>query len=249
MKFKNFWYNADNFIQTHFKDVLGDLDNITFISCFGKYEDNDDSLKIFYTGENNNTNKEYCKYSLSFEPDSETNLQYPLWGLSTDRLKKKSTTPKTKFCSFIISNDDPKYRIEIFKYISTHYKQIDSIGQKLNNTGFVQPFDNYESSYKFNLCFENSQSEYYITEKIINAYAYNSIPIYWGGNAERYFNPKSFINCNGLTKEEILNKIIEVDTNDNLYNEMINTPPFKGDYLEYFHNKLKNFIYKKRGTD
>ena len=63
--------------------------------------------------------------------------------------------------------------------------------------------------YKFNLCFENTTSSgnlSYITEKISNAYWYNTVPIYAGSeNVTKWFNPKSFINCNGLSIEEICN--------------------------------------------
>ena len=36
--------------------------------------------------------------------------------------------------------------------------------------------------YKFNICFENSSTPGYVTEKIIQSMYVNSIPIYWGTN-------------------------------------------------------------------
>lgn len=267
--FLNFWNGAQPFTQEHFifplesknikciiVDPTKEKSDIVIVSCFGKYSPENvigDPVLVWYTGENesnNQLNKNVCHYTLTFNPDSKTNLQYPLWALSYRNLQHKKYnehTQKTKFCTFIISNLNAKFRISIFNYISQNYKRIDSIGDGLNNTGYVLPRRTFEypANYKFNLCFENSQDNYYITEKIINAYAYNTVPVYWGGNnVEEFFNPKSFINCNGLSEEEILQTIKEIDNNDKLYNEMLNSYPFneKIDYYEYYHNKLVEFV-------
>lgn len=267
--FLNFWENANLFYNLHFikplelknikciiVDPYQEESDIIFISCFKKY--NPENIKgnpilIWYTGENEKRrilNKNLCQYTLTFNPDTKTNLQYPLWALELKKLKykqKNKNINKTKFCTFIVSNIYSNYRRSIFNYISETYKKIDSIGKGLNNTNYILPLDNFEypAQYKFNLCFENSKDDYYITEKIIHAYSYNTIPIYYGGKyIENFFNPNSFINCNGLSKEEILYVIKEIDNNDKLYKEILNSSPFKENinYYEYYHNKFANFI-------
>ena len=81
---------------------------------------------------------------------------------------------------------------------------------------------------------------------MIWSYTYGSIPIYWGNcEIETYFNKDTFINCNDLSNQEIIDKIREIDNNQELYNEMVLLDPFKGnDYISYFSDKFMNFMKK-----
>ena len=85
-----------------------------------------------------------------------------------------------------------------------------------------------------------------ITEKIGNAFMYNTIPIYWGcENINEIFNENAFINCNGLSNEEIIQKIKEIDENNSLYNDMMHEYPFKNktiNYEEFLFEKICKFI-------
>jgi hypothetical protein len=64
--------------------------------------------------------------------------------------------------------------------------------------GFRSPscvlVDEY-SKYKFAIVFENCEKTGYITEKLLQAFIANTIPIYWGDheNAKTFFNPEAFI--------------------------------------------------------
>lgn len=204
--------------------------------------------------------------SVSFYDDSETNLFFP-YSMQIQFLDdyadmkqyfNNSHVGRNKFCTFCASNDNvynAKYRTKMVEYISKQYKQITCCGRVLNNTnGEYLPWDvkerfNYHKKYKFNLCFENAYTNgniIYFTEKMMNAFINNVIPIYWG--AERVIeiiNPNAFINCNGLNKEEILKKIIEVDNDNELYDYMINQPIFvhnEIDYSTYYIEKMNKFI-------
>jgi hypothetical protein len=51
------------------------------------------------------------------------------------------------------------------------------------------------SSYKYTLCFENDLFPGYVTEKLIEAYAVGTVPLYWGDlGSEKRINRGSFIN-------------------------------------------------------
>ena len=201
--------------------------------------------------------------SISFYNDSIDNCYFPyaFWDFYTkviNSYNNRTYNIKTKFCTFCASNENmynAKYRNSIVKYISKNYKEITCCGKVLNNTNNEYlPFDinesiKYHNDYKFNLCFENEYSKdnpMYITEKIMNAFMYNVIPIYWGcENINEIFNENAFINCNGLTELEILNKIKEIDENNDLYNDMIHEYPFKWksiNYEEFFFEKICKFI-------
>lgn len=202
--------------------------------------------------------------SISFYNDSFNNCYFPYAFLNFyDQVlnsynKRNYNNIKTKFCTFCASNENmynAQYRNNIVKYISKNYKEITCCGKVLNNTNNEYlAFDineaiKYHNKYKFNLCFENEYSKnnpMYITEKIMNAFIYNVIPIYWGcENINEIFNENAFINCNKLTKIEILNKIKEVDENDDLYNDIIHEYPFKYksiNYEDFFFEKICKFI-------
>lgn len=202
--------------------------------------------------------------SISFYDDSDDNLFFPLFVEPIDdMMHTREWYPrnfnKTKFCTFCASDAgfyEHQFRIDTVKYISENYKQITCCGKVLNNTNgeylswdYVEAIQ-YHDDYKFNLCFENCHSSgnlTYLTEKIVNAYRYMTVPIYWG--AERvteWFNEESFINCNGLNEQQILEKIKEVDNNEELYQYMLHQAPLKFDfeYYEYFAKKLDKFIIK-----
>lgn len=224
------------------------------LSCIG-YNEIWDNPFNFYKQNN---------LSISFYDDSTDNCYFPYGIIYYDDIIDtklnyiKQNFNKDKFCTFCAGNDstyEAQYRTNIVKYISKNYKQITCCGRVLNNTnGEYLSWDynearKYHNNYKFNLCFENEHSTgncKYITEKICKAYAYNTIPIYWGSDyIENIFNKDSFINCNGLSEDEILNKIIEVDNNNELYEYMINQYPFNYktiNYLNYYRERTLKFI-------
>ena len=103
------------------------------------------------------------------------------------------------------------------------------------------------------MAFENSMSFNgnigYTTEKIYEPMIALSIPIYWGNpQINKDFNSKSFINWDEYgSNEKVVERIIEIDNDDDLYmdyikeNYCINDYLFKIDYLvDIFDNIIKN---------
>lgn len=223
--------------------------------------DSNKVVKIFYTGENRRFWDYDCKYALTFDHyDALNHYRLPLyvleiWALQNrleggypdlDVNKMPGPKEKTKFCGFISSNPSVAVREHIFHRIN-EYKKIDSAGPVLNNTGYVIPRDGFRGvarkidwlrDYKFTLSYENSTFPGYLTEKIMNAFYARSVPIYWGSTtAEVDFNPKAFINWHDyLDDKKLLDKIIEIDNNDELYNQMVNEPPFVDNKANKFMN-------------
>ena len=79
-------------------------------------------------------------------------------------------------------------------------------------------------NYKFSLAFENSSTNGYCTEKIIQAFAAGTIPIYWGDKHNPTgggINKKSFININDYNDfDNALETIKILDNNDEQYLKM-----------------------------
>ncbi len=167
-----------------------------FFSVFGnthfRYKD---SVKIFYTGENIVPNFNFCDYAIGFDyiDFADRYIRYPLYLFyeqdyknalhKHENISESLLSQKTRFCSFVVSNErgDP-IRKEAFLKLST-YKRIDSGGKFLNNMGeCVSDKFAFQQECKFCLCFENSSTPGYITEKLIQAAAAKSVPIYWGND-------------------------------------------------------------------
>ena len=250
--------------------ILTDIANADIIicSCFGTTKDKfPNKIKIFLGYEN--SCKQYVeKYEHSFSSfatgTTSTSNRYNL-GLAFIYygfpLYKKLQVPrplvnKTKFCICIISNDSESFRKEFIKKLteSTHHRSIDCYGKLFKNktsdiidkTSWYNPaiFDIIKE-YKFMICMENSQVENYWTEKIVNGYIGNTIPIYWGDpNITNIFNSKSFININTLGMEKGIELIKELDSNDTMYNEMYNEPAIiSNKYDKYYHEDYyKNYM-------
>jgi len=150
----------------------------------------------------------------------------------------------TNFCCFIVSNGNCQIRNTFFEILNK-YKKVDSYGRYMNNTNgnikynwWSEEYINVISKYKFIICFENSKFGTYTTEKLVNPYLAKVIPIYWGTHhVKNIFNPKSMLFLEDESIEScsnLIERIIELDNNDNKYLEFINRPIF--DNLEYWNN-------------
>lgn len=156
---------------------------------------------------------------------------------------KNITNIPPKFCCFCVSNGGGHSRNKMFNIINS-YKKVDSIGQYNNNVGYnikspywSEDYLNHLRQYKFIICFENSIDETYVTEKIVNAYLSNTIPIYWGTNyVKNLFYQDSMIYLNNENNEQsyydVLNHVIELDKNDSKYLEFINRKTLNQNYFE-----------------
>ena len=101
------------------------------------------------------------------------------------------------------------------------------------------------SDYKFTIACENSFSNSYRTEKIVQPFVANSIPIYIGApNIAKEFNPKAFINCSEYKNfDEVIAKVVELDTDDEKYMEMLRQPAMQPDYKFDIQERFENFLY------
>ena len=145
----------------------------------------------------------------------------------------------------------------------SRYKKVDSYGKIFRNCEIpeeLEKLDQWEKinselykQYKFVICFENSYSANYITEKLLLVMYANAIPIYRGApNVSKYFNTKAFINYEdyGRSYEKMIEKIIELDNNDEKYREFAKQS-FLNDDLFYViseeRKKLVRFLCEKQG--
>jgi hypothetical protein len=242
--------------------------DILIYSCFGKSHNKVSSKvkKIFYTGENLRPNYNDCQYSLTFDFDSYNgkNIRLPLWVLQIDWFNKINyTNPqyvipleyikanpltrknKDKFCCIVFNSRSP-HRLEIIEKLGKH-KKVDCYGKPFGNWFYGE--DNKLktiSDYKFNICFENSISPGYYTEKMIHAKTAGCLPLYWAdNNCHKDFNPRSFLNLYDFGNlDDFIEKIIYLDQNDSEYKRITSEYLFanKEPTLDNLKIQLRNIL-------
>lgn len=168
----------------------------------------------------------YMYYPASYEEGYKQSirLMHTKSMMTLDDLRKK-----TGFCSFVVSNGlnaDPYRKLLLDKL--NQYKEVASGGKYQNNIGDpVKDKNAFQRNYKFSVACENMSSPGYVTEKIIESFAANTIPIYWGDPlVGEIYNEYSFINCNKFQSiDDVIQEIQRLDNDDNAYLEMINKSP------------------------
>ncbi|MFP4528180.1 MAG: glycosyltransferase family 10 domain-containing protein [Candidatus Kapaibacterium sp.] len=251
--FTDFW-PVFNIEDNYFLDVLSpefdielDEKNPDFLiySVFGTSFYRYNCIRIFYTGENIRPDFTRCDYSFSFDfsddPRSFRLPLYPFFGDPEKLLKQRNINDimisKTEFCNFIYSNPGPAERVDFFHKLSK-YKKVISAGRFLNNTGIpLKNKKDFLSKFKFTIAFENQSWPGYTTEKIFEPMLVGSLPIYWGNPLiSKDFNPDSFLNYHDYgSVDELIDRIIEIDSNDDLWAKYLSQP--------YFHdNELSEYV-------
>lgn len=229
--------------------------DILFYSVFGCEHNFYDTKRIQFIGENVRPNFKECDYAFSFDYiDSPRHYRLPLYALYMHENDishvfqkpdiEKILNEKKHFCNFIYSNPGQKKRNDFFKKLSK-YKKVDSGGRLYRNID--RPILNkleFIKDYKFTIAFENSSYPGYTTEKIFEPMLVNSIPIYWGNPLiHRDFNPAGFLNYFDYNSDdELIEKIIQVDSDDSLYAQILEQPSFHGNEENEFvkHENILN---------
>lgn len=273
INFSDFWdsFNPnDNFIvdalKKHFEVEISNTPDFVFCSNFGNKHLKYRCVKIYFTGENLVPDFNIVDYGMGFQPIdySDRYLRFPLYVLYPEACEgalKKHEIPddydlsSKKFCNFVISNAISDIARDKMIDLLSSYKPVASGGRYMNNVGGpVKDKIEFEKDYKFSMCFENTSSEGYTSEKIVEAFAGRTVPIYWGDpKVAEEFNPEAFINCNDFeTLEEALEYVKKVDNDDELFMKMLSAPILREEsrakiYLE--ENYLSDYLYHVLGQD
>jgi hypothetical protein len=170
-----------------------------------------------------------------------------------NQLRKINHDPiiPNKFCCFIVSNPKCEPRNKMFTRLN-QVKYVHSAGRHLNNTGGClgggwgsQSHISYIKQFKFMICFENTKMETYSTEKIVNAYLGGAIPIYRASeHITNIFNKESMLLLEDDSDEafnELIKKIIELDSDDNKYKALKRQPIFTQDNIDYWNEHYTLF--------
>jgi hypothetical protein len=174
----------------------------------------------------------------------------PLIDIILQRPASEKIPKKTRFGIFLVSNIKAVFRIKFYDLLSKIYK-IDSPGIVRNNMhSEISTYSHDDSrlvsdlqKYKFMICFENTQRDGYMTEKLLNAYAGGTIPIYSGAKSEyfdRVINRRAIVYLPEFTEECIevaINEIKHLNTNPAAYEAKWREPLFHDNCVPYIFTR------------
>lgn len=263
IKFVDFWPNFNekdnliyNILNKKYNVEICDDPDYVICSTFGaKHLKYNDKIKMLLIGENIAPNFDLYDYIIGFY-DIKFKDRYLKYNILFDKSMidlaiERKENKTTKFCCFVYSrNKLDQQRKYIFDKLS-EYKRVDSGGRYLHNIDYKigeskEDKVNFQKDYKFIIACENQSYPEYTTEKILEAFASGGIPIYWGDpQVDRIFNKKAFINCMEYDNlDEVKQKIIELDNDDQKYMEMQKQKVFNEKFdFEKETTKLEDFIY------
>ena len=257
----DFWPGLDketfvftNVLRKYYDVEISESPDYVFCSCFGGSSDHfkyPGAVKILYLGENIVPDFNLYDYAIGFNyiEFEDRYIRLPLYALYTDSIKPaldKHTfsdeyyLAKKGFCNYVISNPSAAPERDAMIDALNKYKTVDSGGKYRNNVGGPVPNKKaFAEKYRFTMAFENSSTPGYTTEKILEAFSAQTIPIYWGSTrVAEEFNQESFINCNDYSSfEEVVERVKEINENDELFLKMIKTPAIVEGRMAYEYIK------------
>lgn len=95
--------------------------------------------------------------------------------------------------------------------------------------------------------FDNCEQPGYTTEKLVQPMLVYSLPIYWGNPfIDEDFNTHSFLSYYNFDfEDELIEKIVELDRNNDLYLEYLRQPYYKNNEINKFVNQ-DNILHQFR---
>lgn len=204
-----------------------------------------DITKVYTTIENIAPDLNTFDYAFSFVRDSMSgrNMYSPLTSFEPIiPMPDREAALNRKFAIFLASHDamgrGAAMRRDFTQYLIDHYKPVDCPGRVLHNIDIEQLSKRYDNdwrtskihvlaSYKFNIAFENSSTDGYITEKLTDPLQACTVPIYWGSAGNPAPFPKEAMICANDYPDfaALVARIREVDENDELYLSILRANP------------------------
>lgn len=264
INFCDFWPGFDpenNFLLRHAPQCLhyeiSENPDYVFCSVYGKQHlAFSDCIKILYTGENIVPDFNLYDYGIGFQQleFGDRYLRFPLAFVNplVETLENsRSIEPdlaERKFCNFIYGNSrqcDP-LRESFFLQLS-EYRTIDSGGKVQNNIGRIIQYPeklDFLSNYKFTIAFENSSVDGYVTEKLVDAFLAQTVPIYFGSPSVTLdFNPDSFISVTGEHDfAATIDSIRKLDQNPRAYLAVLSKRPVYQGRTRAYKERLNKFL-------
>lgn len=227
-----------------------------------------DSVRIFIGYENTAPDFTICDYAVSCIRliFGKRSLWYPiaLWNQQLHALPRLSDEAALNrdFCAFIFKQESmgegAKLRKELAQALMKDYRFVHCPGRVLHNTeapelaarGDMNHWQEskmrYLSRFKFNIAYENSNTPGYISEKLMDCYKAGCVPIYWGSEGDIAPFPKESMiyACDYPNVQDLVARIQEVDSNDELYLSMLHANPLYTQQTLPSEKDLQDFLFR-----
>ncbi len=229
-------------LQKHYEVELSDEPDYIIYSVDSENYYKYDCVRIFFTIEALCPDFNMADYGIGFEymTYGDRYLRLPNFAFYPDIVNKmickhenvEDNLSDRAFCSFVYSNAKAApMREKLFKCLNA-YKKVDSGGKYLNNMPDGKNVDNkaeFEANHKFSIACENATHPGYHTEKLIEAFAAKTIPIYWGDPVVgEVFNKKAYIDVNDYSfLDDVCASVKELDENSEKYLQMLREPALR----------------------
>lgn len=226
-------------LQKHYKVELSENPEYIFYNVDGSQYYKYDGIRIFCTIEAICPDFNLCDYGIGFEHMAfgDRYFRFPNFCFYPEvvskmiekHLRVEDAMADRGFCSFIYSNGRADgMRAELFERLSA-YKKIDSGGKFKNNLPDQKPVTDkyaFESQHKFSIACENASYPGYHTEKLAEAFAAGTIPIYWGDPlSEKVFNKNAYVDVSAYCSlDTVVARVKELDENRDAYLRMLREP-------------------------
>ena len=205
-------------------------------------------FSFYWTGENERPPQ--GKWDGYFTFDTEDfggrNIYLPLWWFTTTDLLGEHVSPwlgrsvtlkeltskrtpqfetREKFCVAFIGKAYP-YRLHAIEALSK-ISPVDVFGPVNRRGKRSNPDSKLEiaKDYRFMLAFENDLYPGYVTEKAPEAWATGAVPLYYGMESEKYFNPDAMINALDFPSlSAFTSRVAEVNSSREKWTEIASQP-------------------------
>ena len=235
-------------------------ENVEEFSCSSRYSD------IYSVKKEGRRHREYGDYggknvdlALGFGlKRAENYIRFPLWILyiidpvldktaiqnNLDRINAlHNDFHGTKDAALFARHDKFGTRSEIY-FALKDLIQIDCPSKYQHNTDedFITDKLTFLRNYKFNICPENVDSPGYVTEKLMEAFASGTIPIYLGSTGylePDVVNPEAVLvwNLDG-DNSQVIQKILRLQSDENYYREFCKIPKFVPGAADAIYDKM-----------
>ena len=261
-------------LREKFEVEISDKPDYVFASLFEVYPYMQyDCVRILYAGEPYSPDFNVFDYAIGFDPmelsdedgkpryyrfpycfydEKKVGLERLSKGLSQEDARE-ILQKKKYFCNFIYSHPSAKGEREAVFDMLNRFKRVESAGSFLNNMPGGETVSRDEGKpqllrdSKFTIACESIVHPGFVTEKITDAFIYNSIPIYYGSDyVRKEFNPEAFINIRDYhTIEAGIEKVIQIDRDDDLYIQMLMQPKLiTENHVDEMYEGLRSFLFQ-----
>ena len=134
-------------------------------------------------------------------------------------------------------------RVRFFARLSADMP-VHAMGRGLNNTGVLPPGEHSTPEYlaflgqwRFCIAMENASDDFYLTEKLLNAYLAGCVPIYWGcPQVNSILNPDAFLRLEARVPTDadldaLAQRVAALASDEAAYRKMYEAPLFRGGVL------------------